>query len=80
MANDNRALMNSFTFKKKLIAEIHEKIYLEIRRKRTVMEMGDALKKVEDKVNMLNNDACALFHGRDENKLRSKQPPLIKNF
>ena len=44
------------------------------------MEMGDALKKFEDKVNMLSNDACALFHKRDENKIRNKQPALIKNF
>ena len=38
------------------------------------------LKKFEDRVNVLNDDACALFHNRDENKIRSKQPPLIKNF
>ena len=50
MSEENKSNLNSFSFKKKLMKEIHDKIYDEIKRKQTVMEMGKSLNEVSNKI------------------------------
>jgi hypothetical protein len=80
MAEENKSNLNSFSFKKKLMGEIHDRIYDEIKRKTTVMQMGESLAEVSNKIDALNNDYCSLFHNRDENAIRAKQAPLVRQL
>jgi len=42
--------------------------------------MGESLTEVSNKIDALNNDYCALFHNRDENAIRAKQAPLVRQL
>ena len=72
--------MVTFQHKKMAMETIQQKIQDEIRRKKEIMEMGESLQHAKEQLDLLDDDYCALFNNRDENKERNSKPAMIRNY